>query len=187
MTAQTCPKGHESSEADFCSVCGSKLEPASAAPGACPDCGAARDRSGAVFCEGCGYNFNTSAHGLPKSEVHPWQILIEVNPSLRSPESPEPPAGFAPVAIPLSKSANLIGRLSEKRGVFPEIDLTLDEAVSHRHALLNISPEGQLTVRDIGSSNGTMLNGAELKPLEDIPLNAGDTLTLGHWTRLRVR
>jgi pSer/pThr/pTyr-binding forkhead associated (FHA) protein len=42
-------------------------------------------------------------------------------------------------------------------------------------------------MRDIGSANGTTLNGVELEPLVDTPLKAGDEITLGHWTRLTVQ
>jgi pSer/pThr/pTyr-binding forkhead associated (FHA) protein len=81
----------------------------------------------------------------------------------------------------------LIGRRSEKRGVMPEISLDADDAVSHRHALLNRTPDGGLQVRDVGSSNGTRLNGTDLVPLTDMPLKDGDQLIVGHWTRIAVR
>jgi pSer/pThr/pTyr-binding forkhead associated (FHA) protein len=42
-------------------------------------------------------------------------------------------------------------------------------------------------VRDIGSANGTRLNGQDLPPLTDTALKDGDALTLGHWTRLVVK
>jgi pSer/pThr/pTyr-binding forkhead associated (FHA) protein len=42
-------------------------------------------------------------------------------------------------------------------------------------------------VRDIGSANGTRLNGKDLEPLTDTVLKDGDELTLGHWTRLSVK
>ena len=81
----------------------------------------------------------------------------------------------------------LIGRRSDKRGVFPEISLDADDAVSHRHALLNRTPDGGIVVRDVGSSNGTRLNGVEVEPLTDTVLKDGDVITIGHWTRLAIR
>ena len=68
----------------------------------------------------------------------------------------------------------------------PEIPLDFDDAVSSRHATLTVQPDGQLVLRDIGSSNGTMYNGIELKPMQDYPLRNGDSFTLGHWTRITV-
>ncbi len=70
METYTCPKGHPSTEPDFCSECGAKIQAAKSAPkpahsgnGKCPDCEADRAADGGVFCEVCGYNFATGAHG----------------------------------------------------------------------------------------------------------------------------
>ncbi len=205
----SCPKGHESAEADFCSVCGVKMQTTMAGPATavldavttCPDCGATRDQSGGVFCEICGYNFSTGAHGELKPETPPpapapaltpsiapiYQVTVTVDPSLRTSESPEAPVDFAPLSIKLEKESNLIGRRSDRRGVFPEIPLDRDDAVSHRHALINKLPGGELVLRDIGSSNGTTLNGTELQPMTDAPLKEGDQITLGHWTRMVIQ
>ena len=56
-----------------------------------------------------------------------------------------------------------------------------------RHALLEVHSDDTLTLRDIGSSNGTSVNGKEIKQLTDVPLNDGDQVTLGHWSRLLVK
>ena len=53
-----------------------------------------------------------------------------------------------------------------------------DPTVSSRHAQLNAQP-GVLLVTDIGSSNGTFVNGARLQPHLAAPLRAGDRLQLG--------
>ena len=204
-----CAKGHESEDADFCSVCGVRMaEPSgvqavapAAAPEACPDCGLAREPGSGIFCEFCRYNFSTGEHGelKPGETIHAapaipapqtareWEVLIEVDPALRAEESPEAPTAFQPVTVRLVAESSLIGRRSEKRGVFPEISLDLDDAVSHRHGLLNRRPDGSLIFRDIGSSNGTRLNGAEVQPMADVSLKAGDRLILGHWTRISIR
>jgi hypothetical protein len=206
MSTFPCPKGHESTEADFCSVCGVKMQAAaSASPvidaaSTCPDCGAPRDASGGIFCEICGYNFSTGAHGELKPDTLPptaapairndaplYQVVITVDPALRAAESPEAPADFAPLTVRLDKESNLIGRRSDRRGVFPEISLDRDDAVSHRHALISRLPGGGLILRDIGSSNGTSLNGTGLQPMTDAPLKDGDRITLGHWTRMVIQ
>jgi pSer/pThr/pTyr-binding forkhead associated (FHA) protein len=46
---------------------------------------------------------------------------------------------------------------------------------------------GKVTLRDIGSANGTRLNGRDVQPLTDVVLHDGDELTLGHWTRLAIK
>lgn len=94
---------------------------------------------------------------------------------------------MAPLAIALDKPINLIGRRSEKRAILPEVSLDLDDAVSHRHALLTRGDDGSLILRDIGSSNGTRLNGADVHPLTDMPMHDGDQITLGRWTRITVK
>jgi hypothetical protein len=201
MPVYSCPKGHSSSEPDFCSECGAKIQgadPASAPASAtlscapCPDCGAPRTDTSSNFCEICGYNFSTGVHGnVPVAAVAPqpkqWTVVVAVDPSLREPDGPEPPADVAPITVALDKPANLIGRKSEKRAIIPEVSLDFDDGVSHRHALLTWGDGGLLTLRDIGSANGTRLNGADVQPLLDIALHDGDQITLGRWTRLTVR
>ena len=220
MDMFTCPKGHQSTEPDFCSECGAKIQGApsgqtppvqlaTAAIAACPDCGATRAPDSGSFCEVCGYNFSTGAHGqlpiaappptpvapaaVPPASVAPdhpptgWTVLISVDPTLREPDSPEPPAGVGPFTINLEKPVSMIGRRSDSRAIFPEIPLNYDDAVSHRHALLQRRDDGTLVLRDIGAANGTRLNGKDVEPLTDNPLRDSDEITLGHWTRIVVK
>jgi pSer/pThr/pTyr-binding forkhead associated (FHA) protein len=100
---------------------------------------------------------------------------------------PEPPAGVGPFTIPLDKPVSLIGRRSDSRAIFPEIPLNYDDAVSHRHALLQRGDDGTLVLRDLGASNGTRLNGKDVEPLVDKALRDDDQITLGHWTRIAVK
>ena len=59
------------------------------------------------------------------------------------------------------------------------VDLRIESAaVSRRHASLNGSSE-ELTLTDLGSSNGTMLNGVPCMEGEIFYCEAGDTLVLG--------
>jgi hypothetical protein len=197
-----CPKGHETTEPDFCSECGARIQSAAApvappdpvaAPAqACPDCHFPRAADSGSFCEVCGYNFTTGAHGgIPITVAPPaprsWTATVSVDATLRDPASPEPPANAGPFTVDLDKPIHLIGRKSEARAIFPEIPLDCDEAVSHRHALLTRGADGVLVLRDIGSSNGTRLNGKDVQPLTDEPLRDGDQITLGHWTRITVK
>jgi FHA domain len=197
MGAYTCPKGHSSTESDFCSDCGAKMQTTQTvrpAGESCPECRASRAPEGGSFCEVCGHNFAASAPvavfvGPPvKTQPPPkgWTATVIVDPSLREPESPVPPEGVEPYTIALDKPVILIGRRSESRAVYPEIALNFDAAVSHRHALLE-QVDGALVLRDIGAANGTRLNGKDVTPLIDIPLHDGDRITLGHWTSITVK
>lgn len=221
MSTYKCPKGHESTESDFCSECGAKilgvpqqtLVKNAVNIETCPDCSAPHEPNSGDYCEICGYNFVTQAHGelaiakipkeeeketqkqspfsaslsTPQSTITGWELVVTIDPSLRHPESPEPPTDQAPVVFSLEKVTNLIGRNSQVRAIHPEIALDSDDAVSHRHALLNRQADGTFTLRDIGSSNGTQFKGVELKPMVDIPLQDGDEFTLGHWTRIAIK
>ncbi|BDA74933.1 hypothetical protein CAL7716_090990 [Calothrix sp. PCC 7716] len=224
MSNYKCPKGHISTEPDYCSECGAKIQgsieqvitvnPPDNLPKltknaiTCPACTAPHDPNSGHFCEICGYNFNTGVHGeipiksaeykvlsaeyplptqhLALSTQHSLEITITVDPALRNAESPEAP-NQPPIILRLDKDSNLIGRLSVARGINPEIALNFDTAVSHRHALINRQSDGTFTLRDIDSSNGTVLNTLELTPMVDAVLKDGDEFTLGHWTRIKVR
>jgi FHA domain len=237
----TCPKGHNSTEADFCSECGAKIMglgiaqstanssqtasrnvsiASSISTQPCPDCSTPHEADSGNFCEICGYNFLTGAkggdplsnfpppiksaanlaataptqpppHPLPDATISPatavncWQVTISIDPTLATPDSPTAPTQ-SPITIPLDNPTNLIGRTSQARAIHPEIPLDLDDAVSSRHAILTLHPDGTLVLRDIGSSNGTMVNGKEIAIMADISIASGDEITLGHWTRIKV-
>ncbi len=223
MTTYNCPKGHTSTEADFCSICGTRIEgsstPATPSPSTsstipCPDCGTIHDPHDGKFCEICGYNFDTGKSGelpidptpvpipplyipdLPGIDLPPppppatqtlWTVTIAIDPSLAAPESPTPPTQ-APQEHRISPGmAHLLGRTNISRAITPEIALDFDNAISSRHAILACQSDGQLILRDIGSSNGTQLNGVDLEAMKDYPLKLGDRITLGHWTSLTLR
>jgi pSer/pThr/pTyr-binding forkhead associated (FHA) protein len=123
----------------------------------------------------------------PVETAQGWRVEVTVDPSLREAGSPAPPADPRPITIELKSELNLIGRTSQSRAIYPEIPLDTDDAVSHRHALLSRDAGGKVILRDIGSANGTRLNGRDVQPLTDIVLHDGDELTLGHWTRLAIK
>jgi hypothetical protein len=83
--------------------------------------------------------------------------------------------------ISLSKPVRL-GRVDPTQGIFPEVDLTEDHAleygVSREHACI-FQREDAAEVTDLGSTNGTLLNGQRLAPYSPQPLSDGDHLQLG--------
>jgi pSer/pThr/pTyr-binding forkhead associated (FHA) protein len=89
-------------------------------------------------------------------------------------------------SVPLRLSVGqraVIGRPDEVEGFMPEIDTTpfhgRDKGVSRRHAEF-ITLEGQLHVRDLGSTNGTRLNGQLLQPNRAYRLREGNLLQFGN-------
>jgi hypothetical protein len=72
-------------------------------------------------------------------------------------------------AIPLDKELMTIGRLSE-------CDVVVnDSGASRRHAQIRTA-DGVSTVTDLGSTNGTKLNGRDV---QSAPLSDGDRITVG--------
>ncbi|MFO0926520.1 MAG: FHA domain-containing protein [Gemmataceae bacterium] len=64
----------------------------------------------------------------------------------------------------------------------PECELALQgrasDLVSRRHAQIDLTPDGAV-VRDLDSSNDTLLNERPIRGHGDRPLRAGDTLRMG--------
>jgi pSer/pThr/pTyr-binding forkhead associated (FHA) protein len=75
------------------------------------------------------------------------------------------------VTVPIDKDVMVVGRSRQC-----EIMLKDDSQVSRRHAELRKLPDGQFAVRDLGSKNGTFVNGA---PISTWVLKPGDTITIG--------
>jgi hypothetical protein len=99
------------------------------------------------------------------------------------PQPPEPPAG--PIAVSLdvdgrvfrlSAPVTVIGRSSEA-------DIVLDDpGISRRHVEIHVD-KGQATVVDLGSTNGTFVDGERIKT---VLLDDGSTITVGR-TRMVAR
>jgi pSer/pThr/pTyr-binding forkhead associated (FHA) protein len=62
-------------------------------------------------------------------------------------------------------------------------DLGGDRALSRHHAVIRVSPTGSTTIEDLGSANGTFVNGGRIHQVE--PVRVGDTVEIGDST-LRV-
>jgi pSer/pThr/pTyr-binding forkhead associated (FHA) protein len=75
-----------------------------------------------------------------------------------------------------------IGRLDPATATFPDVDLTTDGAmekgVSRRHAKLS-RKGSEVFVEDLGSVNGTLLNGKRLTPYLPHALNDQDEVRAG--------
>jgi hypothetical protein len=196
MATYPCPQGHPSIDPDYCSQCGSKIAvvmddgtntaeiaPPSPVSEKCPICTVTRTAGN--FCEACGYNYLTGKPAELPADAQQWQIAISIDSSSKITDAPVPPARPTQV-VDLTIGSYLIGRTSQKRAISPEIPLDFDDAVSHRHAVLEMRADRSLILRDIGSANGTSLNGHEIPLTRDIPIQDGDTVTLGHWTKITI-
>jgi pSer/pThr/pTyr-binding forkhead associated (FHA) protein len=90
----------------------------------------------------------------------------------------------APTPIRFSPDQPMIlGRINNQNPRKPDIDLTayraFERGVSCRHASIQ-RQDNRLMIADLGSTNGTCVNGKRLAPHEACPLNDGDELRLGN-------
>lgn len=117
-----------------------------------------------------------------------WQAVVVVDPALYVDPDPDLkcPTDEPERTFPLDLPENLVGRRSDSRAIRPEVPLN-DPGVSHRHAKLLCDPDGGLALLDVGSTNGTQLNGAAVSSGVRMPLKDGDQIVLGCWTRLTIR
>ena len=83
--------------------------------------------------------------------------------------------------FPVFKSDSLIGRYDSVTGMSPEIDLSNEDQsrnISRRHARLVLKDGKPYIAEEIGTMNGTFLNGQKLANGVLTPIKDGDELTL---------
>ena len=242
MTAR-CREGHESTELDYCSVCGTQMPPAGApargrgvpptaphgsesgaahapapahASGAsvCPSCGEPRAGDDARFCEVCRYDFVSGQPGklvakapsvaparpasapapapapAPHASTFPvtWQLVVMVDATLDIDPDPSAPCPKdKPIEmIPVDRDELLVGRHDDVRDIRPDIPLG-DPGASRRHAKFVRSADGSVALQDLASTNGSTVNGKDVVPGSRSPLKNGDEVTIGRWTRIKLR
>ena len=96
-------------------------------------------------------------------------MSASLDPSLPTAQLTVEPGGQS---FPLQDDRTIVGRV-------PTCDVVLpDHLVSRQHAEIRRESFGYI-VRDLGSSNGTFVNGQRLSADESRPLRDGDTLRLG--------
>jgi serine/threonine protein kinase len=125
---------------------------------ACPTCGRS-NKAGARFCVGCGHSF------VPLQPA----ILRVVEPVRAAWE------------MPVARSPMLLGRASEAEGYQPDFDMTFyddGDYVSRRHARITKGRAGYF-IADLGSSNGTTVNGHTLDGNRAYQLRNGDRIKVG--------
>jgi hypothetical protein len=85
--------------------------------------------------------------------------------------------------VPLFGRAEFtLGRMAAGQPILPDVDLAPYEAytlgVSRLHAAIKIIGQS-VVISDLGSSNGTRVNGQKIAPQVEFPLKHGDVVTLG--------
>ncbi len=158
----------------------------------CPNCGH-ENKPGTIRCQACGASLTggvpLSTRDLPSEELeaevsevaevgtatfrHRLLRLVVVG-------------ATDPITVQMSGEI-MLGRRDPATGEVPDVDLTPFAAyrlgVSRRHAVIRLQGD-HLEVMDVGSSNGSFLNGRRLVAQEPQILRDGDELRLG---RLSLR
>lgn len=143
----------------------------------CIECGTYLDNENGQMTDVVGINLEDIAPELAEAETDspsvygtgPLAINLEIGDGKRE------------LQLPLNKPIHM-GRLDPGASIFPEVDLTGDagaeQGVSRRHARI-MKREQRIYVEDLGSSNGTFINGQKLMPYFPEVLSDGDCLRLG--------
>ena len=160
----------------------------------CPNC-QHQELPGALFCSECGAQL-AFTDKLSKETIQ--RVEKETKKTVSEPTPAQQRVGAeSQISLNLIDSGKMlslvgrneftIGRITEGQPILPDIDLTPYEAysqgVSRLHAALKIINQ-RVVVVDLGSSNGTRVNGQKIVPNVDYPINHGDVLALG---RLRIQ
>jgi hypothetical protein len=161
----------------------------------CHECGVPQ-LEGSVFCLECGASLfqktaDTSAQFttvLPfQQTASPSQLppVAKVGKPLEAGQKQLAfviPSSRRRVAL-LLKEQLYIGRTDPEAGAEPELDLTGDGGenlgVSRIHAVIQLTEEG-IILRDLNSTNGTLLNNHLLEPETPYLLSSGDEIHFGN-------
>lgn len=167
----------------------------------CPNCGH-RNRPGILLCENCGTNLTTGRQPTlgtrdlkreQEASVQDGNKLLDTA-QTKAIDSAGGSAftesmvlrfeidGAATPMLVYPKPEIILGRRDPNTGAMPDVDLTAYAGyrmgVSRRHASIRFQ-DRQLHVSDLGSSNGTFLNGTRLNAHRPYQLRDGDEVRLG--------
>lgn len=159
----------------------------------CPTCHH-QELTGALFCGECGARLVvTEAPTTNHIERNQTGLLtFQPRPFSPPPAAPVGAASADAVSLHLIESGMILhlagqneftlGRVAEGQPILPDVDLSPYEAysqgVSRLHAALKLNNQ-RVFISDLGSSNGTRVNGQKIMSNVDYPLNHGDVVALG--------
>jgi pSer/pThr/pTyr-binding forkhead associated (FHA) protein len=165
----------------------------------CPNCGH-ENRAGEIICSNCGTNLLTGEKPTETKKLdkkHEDDLTREFGDDILSTDTASGADIFPsnatlrleivgsplPINVKFSKPTLTLGRRDPATGALPDIDLApfagYRMGVSRRHSQIRRADEGYLELFDLGSSNGTFLNGQRLNSHTPYRLNNYDRVALG--------
>lgn len=158
----------------------------------CPNC-KSKQLDGTIFCTDCGASMVTTSRRETTMSLGQRDPTGDMADEANVIPSPPPAASGPRITLVIMNSGRrisldidddlLIGRKDNARAIYPDVDLGLDggydAGVSRRHAILSWK-NGAYLVEDLGSANGTALNGRSLAPQAPTRLANGDELKCGN-------
>lgn len=160
----------------------------------CPNC-RHKELTGALFCSECGAQLVVVEMPTTNTIERNQTGLLMFQSQQSSPPSSPPVSSSlsdAVVSLHLIESGMILhlsgqneytlGRVAEGQPILPDVDLSPYEAYSQGVSRLHVSLKLnnlRVFITDLGSSNGTRVNGQKIMPSVDYPLNHGDVVALG--------
>ncbi|KPL07154.1 hypothetical protein AMJ86_05590 [bacterium SM23_57] len=162
----------------------------------CPSCNH-KELAGALFCSNCGAQLVISEEQVATSSFNTddiGRLSVLVPPPFVPPPLSAPDSRIAILILGSEKVIHIsgndevtLGRFTKGQTIIPDIDLSPFQAyeagVSRLHANIDIKGS-EITIKDLGSANGTRLNGIRIQPHQEYQIKHGDILTFG---RLKVQ
>jgi hypothetical protein len=155
----------------------------------CPSC-QHKEMSGAIYCSECGAQLIEMT--IATHKIHTAESQHEAKHQTSQVQTPSPANLQSWISLNIMESGQILpladrteftlGRAAEGQPIVPDVDLSPYNAyangVSRLHAVLKLIQD-KIVVMDLGSSNGTYLNGNRLFPYVDTPVIHGEILYLG--------
>ena len=154
----------------------------------CPNC-QHKEISGAIYCSKCGAQLvdaHLSTHRIQTAERKDVEHATD---RIQPPISPPLQSWISlhivesGLILPLADRTEFtLGRSAEGQPIVPDVDLSPHNAYAHGvsrlHAAIKLV-NNRIVLVDLGSSNGTYLNGVRLTPYIETLVAHGDLISLG--------
>jgi hypothetical protein len=155
----------------------------------CPNC-QSKEMSGSIYCSKCGAQLVDT--NIATRKIQTAETRMDFANDSKKTQPPMPTHLTSWISLNLVESGQILpladrteftlGRSAENQPIVPDVDLAPYNAyangVSRLHAVLRLI-KNSIIIMDLGSSNGTYLNGNRLVPYVETTVKHGDAINLG--------